>query len=68
MSKSIWSGLFWGLLVGGAVALLLAPQSGQVTREMLASKSRQAKRRASEMATGATQKAQFMSEKIKQAI
>lgn len=68
MSKSMWSGMFWGLLVGAGAALLLAPQSGRTTRDLLAARSRDVKNRASEVTSTASQKAHFMSEKIKQSI
>lgn len=68
MFRSMWGGIFWGLVVGAGAALLFAPQSGVETRNLIAAKSKDAKDRASGMASSASQKAQFMSEKIKQAI
>lgn len=68
MSKSIWTGMMWGFLVGSIVSLLLAPQSGKATRDIIAAKSRDARGKASQMASSASQRAQYMREKIKPSI
>ena len=55
---SFLSGLIIGGLVGAAVALLLAPQSGEETREIIRDKSIELKDRAVETAEEARQKAE----------
>jgi gas vesicle protein len=52
------SGLIIGGLVGAAVALLLAPQSGEETRELIRDKSIELKDRAAETAEEARIKAE----------
>lgn len=44
------SGIAVGLIIGAIVGLLLAPQSGSETREMLRQKAEMAKQKASELA------------------
>jgi gas vesicle protein len=56
------------MFIGAAAAMLFAPQSGKATRDIIAARSREAKGRASQVASSASQKAQYMSSKIKQAI
>lgn len=55
---SFLSGLIIGGLVGAAVALLLAPQSGEETREIIRDRSIELKDKAVETAEEARQKAE----------
>ena len=59
------AGFVIGGLVGAAVALILAPQSGEETRAQIREKSIELKDRAGELAVEARQKAEELSEEAR---
>lgn len=61
-----FAGFVIGGLVGAAVALILAPQSGEETRAQIKEKSIELKTRAGELAVEARQRAEELSEEARQ--
>jgi gas vesicle protein len=61
-----FAGFVIGGLVGAAVALILAPQSGEETRAQIREKSIELKDRAGELAVEARQRAEELSEEARQ--
>ena len=60
-----FAGFVIGGLVGAAVALILAPQSGEETRAQIRERSIELKERAGELAVEARQKAEELSEEAR---
>jgi len=63
--KSFLIGLGIGAVIGMAVGLLYAPQSGKETREMLHDKAVRAKEKAKDIVEEATEKARAIVDKAK---
>jgi gas vesicle protein len=61
-----FAGFVVGGLVGAAVALILAPQSGEETRTQIREKSIELKTRAGELAVEARERAEELSEEARQ--
>jgi gas vesicle protein len=60
MAKGLIIGLFAGAVLGAAVGMLYAPNSGTETREMLRERAMEAKDRAGEMVDKVKDRAQAM--------
>ncbi len=67
-AKEFLLGILVGGIVGGVIAILLAPQGGADTRRGIAAAADSAQRKAQDLASGVGEKVRYGSDKIRQAI